>query len=342
MSTLKTAGQMLAFAVSSSFLVACGNGGSKTAGAPIGPDNTSPPQPNPKVEHAAPVNISSQSAKVVAGSTLKALLMSDISSSAIDNAVNVTREQNSQLADIATGVVITMAPVACLYQGNFTLEASLVSTGENIQIDFAKDLEMSFATRFNQCDQGSAKFHGEISINFTAVLNELLAKNNFTIDTQVEINELTVQQAGYYPFVINGGLNYYVTSPDGVNVVTEVTASDMYYSADNSYQVIEYDTYKSVHLPTGEYEYTIYSRYVDQMIEGSLIEYQTLEPLRGVGFSVPASGKLRVYGGNDSMQINVLNTQSIELAIDYGNDGSVDEIQHSTWYDLAVSHLTAK
>lgn len=342
MTMLKTTSHLLVIAVASAVLAACGSGGSQSSGTPITANNQTD-QGDDKVNAAdlPAIDITPENAQLVAGSALKSMLLSDISANAIDSAVTITRDQNAELADMATGIVITMQPMACLYEGSFTIQASLESTGDDIQIDFADNLNLSFDTTFDQCNQGMGNIDGSLSIDFTAVVNELLAYNNFDLDTQVSIDQLTIQQTGYYPFVINGDLNYHVSSPDGVNVVTEVSATDMYYAADNSYQVLEYETYKSVYLPTGEYEYTIYTKYVDQMIENSLIEYQTIEPLRGVGFSVPASGKLLVFGGSDSMEINVVNTESIELVIDYGNDGVVDDIMYTTWNDLALSSLTS-
>lgn len=340
MTTLKTTRQLLVIFATGAVLSACGNGGS-SGGTPITANNQTD-QANDKntITEVEAVKITTESAPVVAGSALKSMLLSDFSANAVDSAVNITLDQNQDIANMATGIVITMQPIGCLNGGLFTLQASLESTGEDIQINFSDNLNMSFQTDFEQCNQGFASLDGAVSINFTAIINELLATNNFDLNTQVNINQLTIQQQGYYPFVINGQLNYQVSSSDGETVVTDVTTSDMYYAADNAYQVLEYATHKSVYLPTGAYEYSIYSRYVDQMIEGSLIEYQTIEPLRGVGFSVPASGKLLVFGGADSMEINVLNTDWIELLIDYGNDGVIDETMLTTWSDLALNSLS--
>lgn len=340
MSTLKTAGQLVALAVTGSLLAACGNGGSQSSGTAITANNQyTPTYEKSSASDVTPVIINDDNAKFVAGSALKAMLLSDISASAVDSAVGITREQNSEIADMATGIVINMQPVNCLYGGNFTLQASLESTGDTIQLNLAEDISMTFNTTFNQCNQGMATMNGSLDMSFVAIINDLMATNNYTIDAQIGIDQLTIQQAGFTPFVINGDLSYMVSNTEGDMMLTEVNAEDMYYAADTSYQVLEYSSFKSVHLPTGAYEYSINSSYVDYIIEDSLIRYETIEPLTGVGFTVPTGGKLAVYGANDTMIVNVIDGQSIELVIDYGNDGVTDAIMYSTWTDLALEFL---
>lgn len=334
MNTFKAVGQLLAVAVAGSQLIACGNGGSSSNSGEYATVN----EKTPAVQASA-VSITPENANVVASSALKSVLLSDMSASAIGNAVNVSQQQNTQIANMATGVVISLRPVNCLNHGSFTLQASLESTGENIQVNMADNLNMTFNTQFNDCNQGSATLDGKLDINFIAVINELIESNNITIDSTIGIEQLTVTQAGYNPFVVNGAVNYKVSSPDGALMITEVNATDMYYAADNSYQVIEFDSYKAVDLPSAAYEYNFYGRFVDFEVENSLIEYQTLEPLTGVGFTVPSGGSIAVYGAQSTQYIDVIDNQYVELSMDYNNDGVIDEIITSTWQELALNYL---
>ena len=346
MCTLKTAGQLFLFAVVSPWLVACGKGAKSSAesnGTAIAPGNHySATNNKPSTTDANAVVINDENVKYVAGSALKAMLLSDISSNSVGNAVDITRNQNSELANLPTGLVIKMQPVNCLYGGNFALQGTLDSVDGAIQIDLAKDLKMMFQTSFNQCNQGVVSMNGTLNISFTAIVNQLVNTNSFTLNSIVSVDQLTIQQAGLTPFVINGSMHYNISTKDGVKMVTEVSGQDMYYAADTSYTVLEFDSYKTENLSTGNYEYTINSRFVDYLVDNSLIEYKTIEPLKGVGFSVPTSGKIAVFGAKDTVTINVLNSESIELSVDYGNDNTTDAIIYSTWYELVLGFLSAR
>lgn len=324
-------------------LAGCDAGGANSSGAAISvndaiqqPTNQTPSKPG----LADSVELTTDNARTVASSTLKAALLSDISTRAVSNTLNLTQMQNAQISDLATGVVVTMQPVNCLNGGSYNFRASLESNGEAIQIDFAKNVDVTLRTSFTQCDQGFLALDGSVALTFNAVVNDWLAQNNFTLNAQTHIDQLTITQSGYAPFVANGYLNLAVYNPDAETTVLEVTTNDIYYASENTYLVLDYESHTEIHLPTGDYQLSVYSRFVDEHNNGRMIEYQTIEPLRGNGLAAPNGGKFMVFGSEDSMEITVTPLQTVELAIDYGNDQTVDEIQSFTWNDLALDDLT--
>ncbi len=291
-------------------------------------------------KNLSPISLNSENFNAVASSTLKAVLLSDFSTTAVDTNVAIIREQNQQIVDMATGVVITMLPVKCLYDGDVGVAASLTSTGQNIQINFDETLAMTFNTSFSHCNQGYMALNGVLDIEFNAALNQLLTMQNYNITSQVKVNQLAITFSGFLPFVINGQLNYQVESQDGITIYTDIYAQDLYYAADTSYQTLEFQSHKWVNSQTGEYQINMVSKFVDFTLNDTLIEYETLKPLQGVGYSVPVSGVIKVNGGSDNLIIDILDGTSVKLLLDYGADNIIDEVQYTTWYDLALRQLS--
>ncbi len=351
MNTMNSARQGLMLALTSACLAACGTGGSSTS------SSTGTPQYTPltiEAQHNAQpqntsiskntgipaVEITPDNMEAVAGATLKAMVLSDISANALNQSVRATQQQPITEQDIPTGVVIKMRPVNCYESGQFSIEASMESITNDLQLDLASDLAMSIGADFNQCDQGGIKLDGEITLDFTALLNNLMSSNNFSLETEARVKRLMVTQQDHPPFIVSGDFQYDVYSPDGTRMITKASAnSNLYYTGESSYQIFEYTSEKIVNLQTLDYEYDVTSSFDNQLMPGSRIDYQTVSPIKGNGFSTPHSGEINIYGANQTIYLKVLNSDVVEMHVDYQNDNVVDGVYYSTWNQLGLGGL---
>lgn len=328
----------LLIAIATCTLASCGSGGTSKSSS----NRVAGIDYKPVTQSKQPlISIDQANSHAVASSTLKSILLSDAGSNALDQAVNVTQEQSTTApaADIATGVLITFNPIACIFGGTFTFGFHFDSGEDDFQVDFNNPLNMSFTTSFDNCDQGVSKLSGAVALDFSTMLSDLAGNQGYEFAAILNINQLNVEQQGFYPFTFDGQMSYEVSTEDGNWVTTRIKADHTLYTADITYQFTEFESIKLVNQSTAEYEYSIFGELADDYIPNSMMRYHTLQPLTGQGFTLPTGGQIAVEGINETLFIQVLNDHDILLSLDLGNNGIIDHESQSTWQELVLDDL---
>lgn len=328
----------LLIAIASCALASCGSGGtSKSSSNRVAGTDYKPVTQTKQTL----LEIDQDNTHAVASSTLKSILLSDASSNALNQAVQVTHEQSENLptSDIATGVILSFNPIACIFGGTFTIGINFENQDSEFQVDFNSPLNMEFTTSFDNCDQGMSKLSGAVVVDFSALLDEVGGDQGYEFAAILNINDLKVDQNGFFPFTFDGQMSYEVATEDGNWVTTRLTANNTLYTADISYQFTEFESIKLVNQSTAEYEYSIFGELADDYIPDSLVRYHTLQPLTGQGFTLPNSGQVAVEGVDETLFIRVLNDHDILLSLDLGNNGIIDHESQSTWQELVLDDL---
>ncbi len=334
MNEMKTTMKALGAAVVAILVTACGSGTSKSSSNQYAPDTHHPIDPN-----LVAVELSADNFADVASQSLKSLLLNDAGSNALNRAVTTTREQNDQVVDMVTGLVLTLNPFPCSHGGDFTVKAVINNantSNDNIQLDLSKQLDMSFDASFNSCNQGGNGLDGDVSLVFRANLNQLINKSTYTLDSHLAVDSLAVEQPSLPAFIFDGTFDYNVSSTDGVTVNMELLSDNTVYFADQSYQMLDFSLNKTVNNSTGAYSYYITSEFTDSSNPSAFVSYATVAPLTGVGFSLPTAGELAVLGSNGTVLIHAQANHTLLLQLDLGSDGVIDAEQRSTWEDLVL------
>lgn len=317
---------------------ACGKGTSKSSSNPYAPESK---DPKPLENNLDPVELDSNNYTLVASQSLKSLLLNDAGSNALSQSVTVTTGQNSEIADMVTGVVITLAPYPCILGGDFNLRATVNNANNNTQLDLNSPLRVAFDARFNACQLDSNGLDGDVSMTFDTNLGQLLGGPMFNLNAHVDVQGLSVEQLHLPDFVFDGTFDYKVANNDGINVTMEVSSRNSVYFADQSYQLFEFDLLKSVNNLTQTYSYSISSEFTDSVNPNAYVAYETQVPLTGIGFAPPTAGRLVVFGSNGKILIHALRNQDILLQLDLGDDGVIDNQYNTTWEELVFNSFGA-
>jgi hypothetical protein len=330
-----TAMKALGVAIVAVMITACDGGGtSKSSNYQASP----PPQTNPIPTDLTPVVLSSDNFTNVAGQSLKSLLLNDAGSNALNKTVTITAEHNLELVNSVSGVILTFSPYFCSDGGEFALKAVIRnSTGDNIQLDLNRPLDMSFDAKFRECDQTGNVLDGAVTLALNANLGQLLNNNQYHFDAQMNVMSLGVEQPNMPSFVFDGNFQYKVRSTDGVTLTMDIVSDNILYFADENYQMLDFTLNKTVNNATQEYAYFVNSEFTDTSNPSTYVSYQTLSPLVGKGFSLPSAGQLAVQGSNGTVFINALEQDRLLLQLDLNNDGSIDEEHLTNWEDLVLS-----
>lgn len=334
MRTNTTATRALFWAVASCILAACGKESANGTGSNlVDLDPALPPAPQ--------IEISESNYRDVGSSALRTVLLSDASTTAMNQAVTVTRSQEDELAnDVASGIDLKFAPISCLNGGSVTLHAIVESTGDDIQVGLNEELALLFNSSFQECDQGGTRLSGSISLDFNAILNNLINNTLYDFHALIDVNDMSIEQQGFFPFYLDGSLSYESSTPDGNTITTRISSNSLRYSADNRYQIEGFESEKVVDLAQQSYSYTLSGSYQEE-INGvaSTIEYTTHLPLQGNGFALPDSGSIEVYGSGESLFIDVIDQEYVKLSLDTNLDGIAEYEETTTWHDLVLSKL---
>jgi hypothetical protein len=310
---------------------ACGKGTSKSSSGQY------VPEPKDEPVDLAPIELSSSNYTQVASQSLKSLLLNDAGSNALGQSVTVATEQSGDVADMVTGIVLTLAPYPCVLGGNFNLRATLNNNNNSAQLDLNQPLHVNFDASFNDCKLDSNGLDGGVSMQFDANIGQLLSGRMYNLSAHVDVQSLSVEQLHLPDFIFEGLFDYKVTSNDGVTVDMEVKSTNSAYFADQSYQLLEFDLHKSVNNVTQAYSYSISSEFTDSVNPNASVAYETQEPLTGTGFAPPTAGRLAVYGNNGTLFIHALRNQYILLQLDLGNDGIIDNQYNTSWEELVFN-----
>lgn len=318
-------------------LAACGSGTSKSSSdSAVGTGNSNPQQEAPTVT-LSPINITSENYTQVSTQALKSLLLNDAGASALNRSVKVTGTATQQMAGVATGIVIELLPYPCLHGGQVAFRAEVSDTNGDLQINFKNPLHIDFSTNFQMCNQANGLLDGNIVLTMDGNLSEWINGGSYSFNSTVKTENLLIEQPGMPAFTLEGDFGYDVSSVDGTTVVTQISSSNSLYTADMSYQMIDYYVEKTVNNATQEYSYQISSEFNDFYSANKKVTYTTIEPLTGVGFALPTAGSISINGEDSSVLVNVLESGNLRLDLDLDNDGTVNEMHHTNWNDLVLS-----
>lgn len=321
-------------------LAACGSGTSKSSSdygsAPTGSGGN---QTDPEVA-LTPIDITAENYTQITSQSLKLLLLNDAGSAALNRSVSVTGSQSNQLGSMATGAIVKLT-TQCLNGGTAKFVADINDSNGNEQIGFNSHVHVDFETTFANCSQAGSVLDGVVTMDMSGNLSELLSGLNYNFSTNVVSNGLYVEQPGMPPFTLEGEFTYNISSSDGVNVVTEMVSSNSIYIADTSYKMLDFHVEKTVNNATHKYSYLINSEFNDFYNQDKSIHYQTLEPLTGIGFSLPTDGLIAVNGAESSVMVYVEENEALRLELDLYNDGVIDDIYYSNWHELVLSSFNS-
>jgi hypothetical protein len=335
MSITKSTVGGLTVAVITVFLAACGKGGtSKSSDA----QNPSDKPTKPVAESRELMSFTSDNYVDVAAQSLKTLLLNDAGTTALEQVVGMTVAQNqTTFQDQVTGAVFKLLPYNCSLGGSFTTQAIVNGTEQNIQIDLNKNLSVVMDTTFNKCNQVGSTVDGKVHMDFVTNFGKLIAATAYGLDFNLDVANLTVTQPNIAPFSFNGSFGYNITSTQTAQKMV-IKSDGVSHIADKEYQTLSVDLTRVVQT-TGEYSYTIKSKLISHLNPKEFFSYETVAPLVGKGFGAPNGGELIISGKEGTIYVKALANQSLNIQLDRGSDGSIDDTYSSTWEDLVMKSL---
>ena len=292
-----------------------------------------------KPELPPPLSVNEGNFEAVAASALQAIVLSDASVTALDRAMNTSRQQAVGAKDMATGLRLNFLPVACVYGGDYVMRLQVENSNTNLQLDFNNRLQMLFTTEFNDCNQGGTSFTGALRADFTSLLNDVASGTYYDFEANAQLDDLLIEQIGFYPFFVDGMFHYKLRSADGVNVVTEITSDSYRQNGQVNFQTETFSSVKTVNLQTQAYQYELEGTFVGEVMERGTVTYRTVSPLTGDGYSLPSSGCVEVEGADALLLIEVQPDGTVALSLDEGKDGTIDRETTSTWETMVLSQL---
>jgi hypothetical protein len=331
MKEVKPITRMLVLLTLALMIGACGKATSKSSNGQYSPE---PKDDKPIENNLDPIALDSENYTQIASQSLKSLLLNDAGSTALNQAVTVTSGQGSQIADMVSGIVLTLAPYPCMQGGSLAMRAVITSTNNNVQLDLNNPLRLSFDADFNECKQYGSSLDGDVSLVLNAQLSQLINNPMYSMASHLDVQGLSVEQLNMPSFVFDGTFDYTMASSDGISVTTGIASNNSVYFADQSYQIFEFDLQKTVNNASQAYSYSISSEFTDSVNPNAYVAYETQLPLTGTGFSPPTGGRIAVHGSNGVVLIHALANQHILLQLDLGNDGVFDNQYYTTWEDL--------
>lgn len=333
-----TAVKALSVAFVSASMIACTGGGTSRSSSNQFNDTDSPPVTvKPDELNLSPVSIDQENYYETASMTLKALMLADVTSSALDRSATVSRE-NGALPNIATGIKINITPFDCVMGGQMKIDGNVYKADPNDDqaLNIDNSLNWEFKASFDKCEQPGNRLTGNIDIEFTTNIGELLNSVQYSFDSKMYVADLLIEQVELPAVTVNGSYDYQVVSDDGVTVRTIVSTDDTFLADATDYQSLDYRLDKTVNTETQEYEYVIDSIFSASFLESEYVEYTTIEPLRGTGFAHPSSGKLAVEGADSTLYITAMGNDMVYLELDSEKDGVIDVTEYATWSDMVI------
>lgn len=335
MQNYATALKALSVAVASTCMLACSSGTSKSSSDQF--TETQPETIKPTDVALVPVEINSSNYYEMASATLKAVLLTDTSSSVLGRSATISRD-NTDILEAATGIIISLDPIPCNGGGSVQIEGEISNTDPNsdLLLNFENSLNWHFNTYFDSCVQVGSRLTGAVEVLFNTNINELLNSVQYTFKSTMIVNDLLMEESNMAPVMVKGTYDYEVRNLDGIHVNTIIFTEDTFYANDTDYQSLNYLLDKTVNNETQEYEFSISSTFSASFLDSAFVEYETLTPLRGTGFSYPNSGQIAVRGVDSTIYITSMANEVVFLELDLGSDGSIDESDYSTWGDLVI------
>jgi hypothetical protein len=163
-----------------------------------------------------------------------------------------------------------------------------------------------------------------------------VAENQLTIDVVLRDVVVTEVTEGGNTFAWNGDTRIAIDTMVPPMSIAQLSGSSLTASdGTHSETLRDYDTLTTTNLTSGDYEVEASGRLTSSRFDGE-VQYVTTEFFLGTGASDPNSGVLRIEGA-DAATIDVVaqaNGVDVNLEIDVDGDGSVDDIQMTTWDEL--------
>jgi hypothetical protein len=331
MKQTKIAMKALSAAVVAVLVTACGSGGTSKSS---NNQTSAPPTHSPVDNNLQQVTLTQDNFTDVASQSLKSLLLNEAGTNALNKSIVITTDRVNPFAqDSVTGIVLTIAPFPCSNAGTIKGTLSLNNAGGGLTLDPSQDVVGTLNAEFDSCDHGGFGLDGDIN----GTLDGNVSKNNFA--SNLNVNNLTVEQPNFPKFVFDGVFTYNAVSEDFVSVHIDIASRSSVYFADDAYQQFDLTMSKVVNNTTGDYSYQIASDFTDSMHPEAYVSYQTLQPLTGNGFSLPTGGQLAVQGSNGTVYVYPQNEGKLLLELDLDDDGTIDDVTESTWEELVLSSL---
>jgi hypothetical protein len=322
---LRAAGLIAIIAVS--FASGCGGGGGGGGGSDT-----------PSVEY---LEITSANAIDVAGVVVETVSGSldladagDIAGGSADATAFVVNRavlQPLRQQTLGAGILEAFGPVTdpCLVAGTITFSADLadpstISEGDKITGDF------------ENCDDGDgAVTDGKLELVILAIEGDPLA-DVFLLQADVSLTDLAITEGGE---TITGDGRFELTVDQLLypDVLTRLVSDSLTIIAEGDTRTLtKYSTTAEANFAVSPSPSQVTARgtLASRVLDGK-VDFATPVPLEGPFGDAPDSGTIRITGLNDAtIRVVVLGPASVELRIDLDGDGTVDEVQLSTWEEL--------
>ncbi|MEJ2138765.1 MAG: hypothetical protein P8Y61_04805 [Gammaproteobacteria bacterium] len=234
--------------------------------------------------------------------------------------------------DVGIQEVIELPPEDCLVTGTVTLSADLsdpftISVGDRITAVFAN------------CDDGDgAVTDGRLQLIIRAIAGDPLT-DVFLLRTDVSLTSFAITEDGETTSA-DGSFELTLDSLDYPVVFTRLLGDSLTGTADGDTRtLINFD--ETVETNLGDLPYpsvvTAFGTLASRVLEGR-VDFDTPVPVAGPAGDAPDTGEILITGlDGATIRIVVLGQSSVELRLDFDGNGSVDEVQPTTWAELGGS-----
>lgn len=232
---------------------------------------------------------------------------------------------------LAVGPLASVGPVTepCLESGNIVLSGN-VANPDTLSVGD------SITAVFNDCDDGDgAVTDGRLGLVIRALQGDPLT-DVFLLRTDVTVTRFVITEGGESTSA-DGGFELTLDSLDFPQVLTRLAGDslEVAYGGD-TYTITNFDETIGTSVDLLPYRdlITAVGTLASRLLDGK-VDYLTTVPVAGPAGDAPETGEVLITGlDGATIRVVVQGQSSVELRLDLDGNGSVDEVQATTWAEL--------
>jgi len=298
-------------------LAACGGGGGGGAGA-VAPITAS-------------AIITSQNAPAIAGAVVGATSgtqsVGDLGGLGAGPGTLTVQEPSSPGAPPTAEVTIGPDMLPCLFGGTQTLLAEIAdplttTSGDSISVTFAA------------CNEGDGMLlDGAFGFVVQSFLGDPLT-GILNMSVAVTVTDLAITEAGVMTSM-NGTMNLTLdaSNPTSTTVILDGTELTLVSGVETE-SLSDFAIITTVDPLAGTSTFEINGYVMSSEFTGD-VNFSTMEALQIDVSGDPSTGEVMITGADGAtITMRIVSAQQVELDIDFDGDGTIDEMQVTTWADL--------